>query len=120
MCIWLTARKIEIESGEKCEFEAVRHLLNKVVQQTEEKPGLMPSLISFLVKMKMPPYMSELSEAEIRLLFPSQEEIGAKTPDMYHIFYLVCLRRLWTGSLKKNLQLKGVEKYYLQCFMGRF
>jgi len=120
MRIWLTERIIEIETEQKRGFAAIRHLLNKVAQQTEEKPGLMPSLISFLVEMKMHPCMPELSEAEIRLLFSGHEEVGAKTPDMHQLFHRCMSEAVMNGELKKEFTAETAVKVLFTVFYGAF
>lgn len=120
MRVWLTERVIEIEAEQKRGFAVIRHLLNKVAQQTREKPGLMPSLISFLVEMKMHPCMPELSEAEIGLLFPGHEELGAETPDMYKIFYRSMSEAIVDGELKNEFTAETAVKVLFTVFYGAF
>ncbi|WP_326115429.1 TetR/AcrR family transcriptional regulator [Paenibacillus alginolyticus] len=86
MRVWLTERIIEIEAEGKRGFSVIQHVLHKVAEETEERAGLMPSLISFLAEMNMHPCMPELSEAEVHLLFPDHVEVGAQTPDMFKTF----------------------------------
>ena len=70
MRVWLTERIIEIDAEGKKGFQAFRHLLSQVAQEHHVRPGMMPSLISFLAEQNMQPCMPELSPAEVSLLFP--------------------------------------------------
>ncbi|WP_261807817.1 TetR/AcrR family transcriptional regulator [Paenibacillus sp. N3.4] len=120
MRVWLTERIIEIAAEQKRGFSAVRHLLNKVAQQSEEKKGLMPSLISSLVEMNMHPCMPELSEAEVRLLFPGDEEIGAQTPDMFELFQRCMSEAVMDGELREEFTVETAVKVLFTVFYGAF
>jgi len=120
MRVWLTERLIEIEAEQKRGFAVVRHLLNKVAQGAGEKPGLMPSLISFLVEMNMHPCMPELSVGEIRLLFPGHEELGARTPDMFEVFRRSISEAMAAGELRNEFTVDTAVKVLFTVFYGAF
>lgn len=120
MRVWLTNRIIEIEAEGKREFSAVRHLMIKVAEQTREKPGLMPSLISFLAEMKMHPCMPEMSHAEVRLLFPGHEEIGAQAPNMFDLFQRCMIEANRNGKLRKDVTVDMAVKVLFTVFYGAF
>jgi AcrR family transcriptional regulator len=120
MRVWLTECMIEIEQESKRGFSAVRHLLIKVAEQSKERQGLMPSLISFLVEMKMHPCMPEMSEAEIRLLFPGHEEIGSQTPNMFELFHRCMTEANKNGKLRKEVSVEMAVKYLFTVFYGAF
>jgi AcrR family transcriptional regulator len=120
MRVWLTERIIEIESEHKRGFSVIRHLLSKVAEQTKERPGIMPSLISFLVQMNMHPCMPEMSRAEIRLLFPGQEEIGTQTPNMFELFDRCMTEANMDGKLRKDISVEMAVKALFTLFYGAF
>src|SRR5690606_3352381 len=110
MRVWLTERNLEIETEKMRGFDAVRHLLNKVAEQTENMPGILPSLISFLAEMKMHPRLQEMSEAEVRLLFPEHEEIGSRMPDLHELFSRAMKEAEQDGKLKRDIPVKDAVK----------
>lgn len=120
MRIWLTERMIEIEAERKRGFAAVRHLLDKVAQHTAIKPGIMPSLVSFLVEMKMHPCMPQLSEAEVLLLFPGHEEEGEKTPDMFELFHRCMSEAKADGELNRIYTVETAVQVLFTVFYGAF
>ncbi|NHN29068.1 TetR/AcrR family transcriptional regulator [Paenibacillus agricola] len=120
MRVWLTNRILEIEAEGKREFSAVRHLLNKVAEQARETPGLMPSLISFLAEMKMHPCMPELSNAEIRLLFPGHEVIAAQEPNMFALFQSCMAEANQNGRLRKHVTVDMAVTTLFTIFYGAF
>lgn len=120
MRVWLTERIIEIETEQKKGFAAVRHLLNMVAKQTEKMSGILPSLISFLAEMKMHPRLQELSEAEVRLLFPEHEEIGSRTPDMHELFSRAMKEAQERGELKPEISVNTAVKVLFTIFYGSF
>ncbi|RXZ79079.1 TetR/AcrR family transcriptional regulator [Paenibacillaceae bacterium] len=120
MRIWLSERIIEIHTKQLRGFSAVRHLLNQVAEQNSSRSGLMPSLISFLVEMKMHPGMPELSEAEVRLLFPGQEELGAINPNMLEVFQQSMNEAKADGELRKEFTLDRAVQMLFTVFYGAF
>ncbi|WMT43167.1 TetR/AcrR family transcriptional regulator [Paenibacillus sp. D2_2] len=120
MQIWLTERIIEIENMNKHSFDAIRHLLYKVGEQAETITGVMPSLISFLAQMKMHPALQDLSKAEIRLLFPQEEEIGGKTPNLYDLFKRSMIEAEGSGQLKQGISVEIAVKILFTIFYGSF
>ncbi|MCR8645507.1 TetR/AcrR family transcriptional regulator [Paenibacillus sp. N1-5-1-14] len=120
MRVWLTERIIEIKDEDKSGFSSVRHLLHKVADQNRERPGLMPSLISFLVEMKMHPCMPEMSRAETLLLFPNHEDIGAQTPNMFDLFHRCMTEAKRNGKLKNDITLEMAVQVLFTVFYGAF
>ncbi|RJX39280.1 TetR/AcrR family transcriptional regulator [Paenibacillus pinisoli] len=120
MRVWLTERIIEIEQEKKMGFDAIRHLLYKVAEQTKVTPGILPSLISFLAEMRMHPHLQELTEAEVCLLFPDHEEIGSSTPDLYKIFHTSMEYAEKNGTLKEGISLDRAVKVLFTIFYGSF
>ena len=94
--------------------------MNKVAEQTKENPGLMPSLISFLAEMKMHPCMPEMSHAEVRLLFPGHEEIGAQAPNMFDLFQQCMTEANRNGKLRKDITVDMAVKVLFTVFYGAF
>ena len=120
MRVWLTERIIEIGAGRMRGFAAVRHLLQQVARQSERQPGIMPSLISYLAEMNMHPCMPELSEAEIRLLFPGNETVGAEAPDMRKLLE-ACMREAKAdGELRKEYTVDSAVQALFTVFYGGF
>ena len=120
MQIWLTERIIEIESMHKHGFDAIRHLLYKVGEQAGTITGIMPSLISFLAQMKMHPNLQDLSRAEIRLLFPGEEEIGSKAPNLYELFKRSMSEAAELQQLKQGISVDDAVKILFTIFYGSF
>ncbi|MGZ9586723.1 TetR/AcrR family transcriptional regulator [Paenibacillus marinisediminis] len=120
MRIWLTERMIEIKVEGKQGFAAVRHLMSKVAEQANEAEGLMPSLISFLVEMKMHPCMPELSKAEVRLLFPDHEELGAQSPNMFELFTRCMEEARSQGNLRTDVTVDMAVQVLFTVFYGAF
>ncbi|MDQ0872550.1 AcrR family transcriptional regulator [Paenibacillus sp. V4I3] len=120
MRVWLTERIIEIEAEGTRGFSVIQHVLNKVAEEAEERAGLMPSLISFLAEMNMHPCMPELSEAEVHLLFPGHEEVGAQTPDMYKLFHRCMTEADTDGKLRKEFTVETAVKVLFTVFYGAF
>lgn len=120
MRVWLTEVIIEIENQGMIGFSSVRHLLSKVAEHHKERKGLMPSLISFLAEMKMHPCMPEMSTAEILLLFPDHEEIGAQSPNMYDLFYRCMSEATMNGQLRNSLTLEMAVQVLFTVFYGAF
>lgn len=120
MRIWLTERIIEIKQEGKSGLEAFRHLLDRVVQEHEIRPGIMPSLISFLAEVNMQPCMPELSEAEVTLLFPGQEEIGRSSPDMYRLFHHFMTTEAEAGRLNPAMSVEQAVEFCFTVFYGAF
>jgi len=75
MSIWQAERFVELEDSPIRGWAAVRHIYSKVAEQSQEQPGIMLSLISFLAEQRMHPWIPELSPAELHLLFPDKEDI---------------------------------------------
>ncbi|MGG6314349.1 TetR/AcrR family transcriptional regulator [Paenibacillus macerans] len=120
MRVWLTERIIEIEAERKRGFAAIRHLLDKVAETAVDMPGLLPSLISFLAEMNMHPAMPELSEAEVRLLFPGHVETGRSTPDMLELFGRSMLEAEQDGTLKPDIPIETAVKALFTIFYGAY
>ncbi|MFD0713092.1 TetR/AcrR family transcriptional regulator [Paenibacillus sp. GCM10027626] len=120
MRVWLTERIIEIKAECKRGFTAVRHILHNVAEQSKESPGLIPSLISFLVEKHMHPCMPELSEAEVRLLFPGHEELGAESPNMFALFQQFMMEAKGDGKLRNDVTVEKAVKVLFTIFYGAF
>ncbi|TCZ78917.1 TetR/AcrR family transcriptional regulator [Paenibacillus albiflavus] len=120
MRVWLTERVIEIEVGKKRGFDAVRHILWCVAEQAKRQRGIMPSLISFLAQMNMHPRMPVLSDAEVRMLFPDHEEIGAQEPDMYLMFRQFMMEANTEGRLKEDVTMDLAIQSLFTIFYGAF
>lgn len=120
MRIWLTERIIEIETEGKKGFQAFRHLLSQVAKEHQVRPGIMPSLISFLAEQNMQPSMPELSPAEVSLLFPGQEETGSLSPNMYELFQQFMKEEAEVGNLNKALTLEQAVQIGFTVFYGAF
>jgi AcrR family transcriptional regulator len=120
MRVWLTERVIELEVQPKRGFTAVRHLLFHVAEGAKSKPGIMLSLISFLAEMKMHPCMPNLSEAEIYLLFPEHQELGAKDPNLFELFRRFVEEAEEDGELKKKVTIEVAVQILLTIFYGAF
>ncbi len=120
MRVWLTERIIEIEDEGMSGFSSVRHLMGKVAEQNRETPGLMPSLISFLAEMKMHPCMPEMSEAEILLLFPNYQVIGAQSPNMFDLFHRCMTEAKINGTLRIDVTLEMAVQVLFTVFYGAF
>lgn len=120
MRIWLTERVIEIDTEGKKGFQAFRHLLSEVAKEHQVRPGMMPSLISFLAEQNMQPCMPELSPAEVSLLFPGHEEAGSRSPNMYELFQQFMKEEEQTGRLNKALTLEQAVQICFTVFYGAF
>lgn len=75
MSVWQAQCYLELLDCGKRGWEAVRHIYGKVTEDAEKHPGIMLSLISFLAEQKMHPWVPELSEAELWLLFPERDSV---------------------------------------------
>ncbi|MGG3282214.1 TetR/AcrR family transcriptional regulator [Paenibacillus solani] len=120
MRIWLTKRVIEINAEGKRGFQAFRHLLSQVAKEHQVRPGMMPSLISFLAEQNMQPSMPELSLAEVSLLFPGHEEEGSQSPNMYAMFQQFMVEEEQAGNLNKHLTLEQAVQICFTIFYGAF
>lgn len=120
MRIWLTKRVIEIDTEGKKGFQAFRHLLTQVAKEHQVRPGMMPSLISFLAEQNMQPCMPELSPAEVSLLFPGHEEAGSRSPNMYELFQQFMKEEDQAGRLNKALTLEQAVQICFTTFYGAF
>ncbi|AWX57472.1 TetR/AcrR family transcriptional regulator [Brevibacillus brevis] len=74
MSIWQAECFVELRSTGKRGWEGVRHIFAKVTRDSQKQPGIMLSLISFLAEQKMHPCVPLLSDAELYLRFPKEEE----------------------------------------------
>lgn len=120
MRVWLTERIIEIAAARKRGFAAIRHLLAKVANMAVDRPGLLPSLISFLAEMNMHPAMPELSEAEVRLLFPEHVEAGRATPDMLDLYERCMEEAREDGTLRPDISMDTAVKALFTIFYGAY
>ncbi|MFI2859004.1 TetR/AcrR family transcriptional regulator [Paenibacillus sp. JSM ZJ436] len=120
MRVWLTGRIIEIERDHRRGFASIRYLLQKVAEQSHHMPGILPSLISFLAEMKMHPHLQELSQAEIKLLFPGNEEIGSATPDLYRFFLRSMNEAQEEGTLRQDVSAEDAVKILFTIFYGSY
>lgn len=120
MRVWLTGKIIDIKEQSLRGFDAVRHLLVGVADQAREKPGIMPSLISFLAEMKMHPEMPTLSHAEIQLLFPEHEQIGSESPNMFALFEQCIFEAQQDGTLKDGISMPEAIQFLFTVFYGAF
>ncbi|GBF78164.1 putative TetR family transcriptional regulator [Paenibacillus sp. 598K] len=120
MRVWLTEQIIAIDRAGLRGFEVVRHLLQGVARESAHRPGMMPSLISFLSEMKMHPRMPELSEAEVRLLFPGQEEQGRVSPNLFLVFLHAMQEAEQEGKLRTEVTVDEAVKVLFTIFYGSF
>ncbi|MCJ8013101.1 TetR/AcrR family transcriptional regulator [Paenibacillus sp. KQZ6P-2] len=120
MRVWLTHRIIEIEERQLRGFEAMRLILRQIADDTSENEGIMPSLIAFLSEMNMHCCMPKLSEAEVMLLFPGQEDIGAESPDMFALFSRIMNEAQGDGTLKPEIQTEAAVPFLISTFYGSF
>lgn len=120
MRVWLTERMIEIDQEEKKGFQAFRHLLSRVAKEHQVRPGMMPSLISFLAEQNMQPCMPELSQAEVSLLFPGHEEAGSQSPNMFVLFQQFMKEEQQVGKLNNSLTLEQSVQICFTIFYGAF
>ncbi len=120
MRVWLTERILEIQSDDKQGFDAVWHLLESVADWHEHTPGVMPSLIAFLAQVDMHPCMPELSEAEIHLLFPEQENQASASPNLYLFFEECMVQAQREGTLASELKPEEAVKLLFTVFYGAF
>lgn len=120
MRVWLTERIIEIDNQGKKGFQAFRHLLLHIAEENKVRPGMMPSLISFLAEQNMQPCMPELSPAEVSLLFPGQEEEGSQSPNMFALFLRFMEEEEQSGNLNKHLTLEQAVQICFTIFYGAF
>lgn len=120
MRIWLTERIIAIETEGITGFRAFRYLLQHVSTEHNLRPGIMPSLISFLAEVKMQPFMPELSRAEVALLFPNHTDIGAESPNMYRLFRRFMETEAAAGRLNPSLSVEQAVKICFTVFYGAF
>ncbi|OZB96039.1 TetR/AcrR family transcriptional regulator [Paenibacillus sp. XY044] len=120
MRLWLTWRIIEIGQQRLRGFAAIRHLFAQAARQTEEYPGIMPSLIAFLSEMNMHPCMPELSLAEVLLLFPGHDEEGMVSPDMFALFHRCVLEAAEDGTLRQSIPPEHAVQCLFTAFYGAF
>lgn len=120
MRVWLTDKIIDIKEQQLRGFDAVRHLFGCVADQASEKPGIMPSLIAFLVEMKMHPEMPKLSQAEIQLLFPGHEKLGSESPNMFALFEQCISEAHQDGTLKDGISIPEAIQFLFTVFYGAF
>lgn len=120
MRIWLTERIIAIETEGITGFRAFRYLLQHVSTEHNLRPGIMPSLISFLAEVKMQPFMPELSRAEVALLFPNHTDIGAESPNMYRLFRRFMETEAVAGRLNPSLSVEQAVQICFTVFYGAF
>jgi AcrR family transcriptional regulator len=120
MRVWLTERVIEIDTEGKKGFQAFRHLLSQVAKEHQVRPGMMPSLISFLAEQNMQPCMPELNPAEVSLLFPGHEEAGSQSPNMYALFQQFMKEEDQAGRLNQALTLEQAVQICFTIFYGAF
>lgn len=120
MRLWLTERIIEIETERHQGFAAVRHLLRKVAEQSEQMPGILPSLISLLAEMKMHPRLQEMSEAEVHLFFPEHVELASRMPDLHDLFRRAMEEAAQQGSLRIDVTIEQAVKVLFTIFYGSY
>ncbi|MED5015897.1 TetR/AcrR family transcriptional regulator [Paenibacillus chibensis] len=120
MRIWLTRRIIEIGEKDLRGFEAMRLILRQIADDTRTNEGIMPSLIAFLSEMNMHCSMPKLSEAEVMLLFPGQEEAGAESPDMFALFSRCMNEAQEDGRLKPEIRAEDAVPFLFSTFYGGF
>lgn len=120
MRVWLTERVIEIDTEGKKGFQAFQHLLSQVAKEHQVRPGMMPSLISFLAEQNMQPCMPELNPAEVSLLFPGHEEAGSQSPNMYALFQQFMKEEDQAGRLNQALTLEQAVQICFTIFYGAF
>ncbi|MEC0370155.1 TetR/AcrR family transcriptional regulator [Paenibacillus chibensis] len=120
MRVWLTRRIIEIGKKNLRGFDAMRLILRQIADDTRTNEGIMPSLIAFLSEMNMHCSMPKLSEAEVILLFPGQEEAGAESPDMFAMFSRCMNEAQEDGRLKPEIKAEDAVPFLFSTFYGGF
>lgn len=120
MRVWLTRRIIEIGEKNLRGFDAMRLILRQIADDTRTNEGIMPSLIAFLSEMNMHCSMPKLSEAEVMLLFPGQEEAGAESPDMFALFSRCMNEAQEDGQLKPEIKAEDAVPFLFSTFYGGF
>lgn len=120
MRVWLTRRIIEIGEKNLRGFDAMRLILRQIADDTRTNEGIMPSLIAFLSEMNMHCSMPKLSEAEVMLLFPGQEEAGAESPDMFALFSRCMNEAEEDGQLKPEIKAEDAVPFLFSTFYGGF
>lgn len=120
MRVWLTRRIIEIDQQRLRGFDAMRLILQQIADDTRANEGIMPSLIAFLSEMNMHCSMPKLSEAEVALLFPGQEEMGAESPDMFALFSRCMDEAREDGALKPEIETQAAVPFLISTFYGSF
>jgi len=120
MRVWLTRRIIEIGSRKLRGFDAMRLILRNIADDTRSNEGIMPSLIAFLSEMNMHCSMPKLSEAEVMLLFPGNEEAGAKSPDMFALFSQCMNEAREDATLRPEIETEAAVSFLFSTFYGGF
>ncbi|WP_270172637.1 TetR/AcrR family transcriptional regulator [Paenibacillus sp. SYP-B4298] len=120
MRIWLTRRLLDIRAQRLEGFAAIEHLFDQVAIESASHAGIMPSLISFLAGMQGHPAMPPLERAEIRLLFPKQEEEAAAVPSMYEAFWQAMDEAQRAGELRRGVAVDEAVQALFTIFYGSF
>ncbi|WP_054957754.1 TetR/AcrR family transcriptional regulator [Paenibacillus dakarensis] len=120
MRVWLTNKIITIDEQKMRGLNAVRYVFGSVASETKEKAGIMPSLIAFLAEMKMHPDMPGFTPAEVQLLFPGHETLGAKIPNMFTLFERFMQEALQDGKLKPGISVPDAVAFLFTVFYGAF
>lgn len=121
MRIWLTDCMLEIEDTNKKGTTALRHIFEKVSEQAKTHPGLMLSLIAFLSEEKMHPCMPHVTEAEIYLLYPDQQErVQTLIPDLSQVFTTCVEEAKSTGDITNKLETSHIVKLLHTIFYGAY
>ncbi|ATF14752.1 TetR/AcrR family transcriptional regulator [Brevibacillus sp. HB1.2] len=121
MSIWQAECFVELRSTGKRGWEAVRHIFAKVTCDSEKQPGIMLSLISFLAEQKMHPCVPLLSDAELYLRFPEEEEREAiRATDLHEMLQTCVQEAAEDGQLALHLSEEEAVILLFSIFYGAY
>ena len=121
MYVWLLERMLTIEERGLRGAGAIRYLLHSVADGSEERPGLMLSLIGFLSESQMHPCMPVLSDAELHLLFPGREERARATSvDIFALFRRLIDEAKADGDCRREENTAVLAQWLLTIFYGAY
>ncbi|WP_134703359.1 TetR/AcrR family transcriptional regulator [Ammoniphilus sp. YIM 78166] len=121
MRIWLSQRLLELHLEPRKGVAAIEYLFQSIADGSEERPGLMLSLISFLAEQRMHPHMPTLSEAEIHLFFPGHEDlVHAEPPDLAAFFFHYVEEGKAAHELRTDLTSDEMVNVLFTIFYGAF
>ncbi|MED1916762.1 TetR/AcrR family transcriptional regulator [Brevibacillus sp. NPDC058079] len=121
MSIWQAECFVELRSAGKRGWVAVRHIFAKVTRDSEKQPGIMLSLISFLAEQKMHPCVPILSDAELYLRFPEEEQREAiRATDLHQILQKCVQEAAEDGQLALHLSEEEAVILLFSMFYGAY